>query len=126
MRTRTSQTRKLINVLLNRVGSILDTEVTWLGFLSDATRGDNYKKSHFHRVNPDIHEEPPRLDDTKRLPHLRRRLNYTMKDKLFQEQIGEIARRLIASSFYLEPNTKPKSRPEDNSIVFGMVHPVPL
>ena len=75
--------------------------------MSEATRGDQDDKTRYHRVNPNIGEEPPRLDETKKLSHLRQRMTHVMKDAAFQNQIGVIARRLVASSFYVEVPSKP-------------------
>ena len=108
-RERVPQPRKLFNILVNRVGNILDTELTWLTFMSEATRGDQDDKTRYHRINPSIGEEPPRLDETKKLPHLRHRMAHVMRDPAFHNQIGVIARRLVASSFYVEVPSKPTS-----------------
>lgn len=118
-RERVPQPRKLFNILVNRVGNILDTELTWLTFMSEATRGDQDDKTRYHRINPNIGEEPPRLDETKKLPHLRHRMTYVMRDPAFQNQIGVIARRLVASSFYVEVPSKPTSIQDFDSPVSG-------
>lgn len=113
------QPRKFINILRNRVENILDTELTWLTFMSEATRGDQDDKTRYHRVNPNIGEEPPKLDETKKLSHLRQRMTHVMRDAAFQNQIGVIARRLVASSFYIEVPSKPTSIQEFDSPVSG-------
>lgn len=69
-------------------------------------------------------EAPPKLDDVKMLPDLRRRMQQTMKLVDFQKQIGEVARQLVASSFYVEVPYIPTSPPQDFRIsVFSMVFP---
>ena len=118
-REKVPQPRKFINILVNRVGNILDTELTWLTFMSEAIRGDQDDKSRYHRINPNIGEEPPKLDETKKLPHLRHRMTHVMKNAAFHNQIGEIARRLVASSFYVEVPSKPTSIQEFNSPIPG-------
>lgn len=118
-REKVPQPRKFINILVNRVGNILDTELTWLTFMSEAIRGDQDDKSRYHRINPNIGEEPPKLDETKKLPHLRHRMTHVMKNAAFHNQIGEIARRLVASSFYVEVPSKPTSIQEFNSPISG-------
>lgn len=100
----------------NRVENILDTEVRWLKFMSDANaRGHKDAKSRCWQINPDLTENPPALDDVKKFPDLRRRMHQFMKHAEFQKQIGEIAQRLVASSFYLEIL---KSLSEDSEIIF--------
>ncbi|KAL8929810.1 MAG: hypothetical protein Q9208_000954 [Pyrenodesmia sp. 3 TL-2023] len=101
-----SQPRKWFNILVNRIENILDTEVTWLKFMAEAGHGDDVNRSRYHRINPNIRENPPRLDETRKLPHLRQRMMHVMKEPYFQNQIGEVARRLVASSFYVEAPSK--------------------
>ncbi|KAL8754211.1 MAG: hypothetical protein Q9199_004499 [Rusavskia elegans] len=108
-RHKKSQPRKWFNILVNRIENILDTELRWLAFMAEAGHGDEVNRSRYHRINPNIREDPPRLDETKKLPHLRQRMIHVMKEKYFQNQIAEVARRLVASSFYVEAPTKPRS-----------------
>ena len=113
------QPRKFMNILMNRVGNILDTETTWLTFMSEAKRGDQDDKTRYHRINPNIGEEPPRLDETKKLSYLRQRMTHVVRDTLFHNQIGGIARRLVASAFYVEVPSKPTSIRKFGSTVSG-------
>ena len=113
------QPRKLINILMNRVGNILDTEMTWLTFISEAARGDHDDKTRYHRINPNIGEEPPKMDEIKKLSYLRQRMTHVMKGTAFHNHIGEIARRLVASSFYVEIPSKPTSMGEFDSPLSG-------
>ncbi|KAL8916178.1 MAG: hypothetical protein Q9172_006425 [Xanthocarpia lactea] len=108
-RHKKSQPRKWFNILVNRIENILDTELTWQQFMAESGRGDELNRSRYHRINPNIGEDPPRLDDTKKLPHLRQRMVHVMKEKTFQNQIGEVARRLVASSFYVEVPAKSRN-----------------
>ncbi|KAL8765647.1 MAG: hypothetical protein Q9209_007327 [Squamulea sp. 1 TL-2023] len=109
-RHKKSQPRKwIIDVLVNRIGNILDTEMRWLTFMSEAARGDELNRLRYHRINPNLREDPPKLDEVKKLPHLRKLMNYVMKEQGFQNQVGQVARRLVASSFYVEAPTKPHS-----------------
>lgn len=111
---------KLIKIMKNRVENILDTEIRWLDFMSDANaRGHEDVKNRYWRINPNLMENPPALDDVQKLPVLQRRMHQIMKHADFQKQTGEIARRLVASSFYLEVLT---SLPQDSeNIFYGMV-----
>lgn len=93
---------KILNILKSRVENILDAEMTWLSFMSDAARGDEEFKTRYRRINPNIEEDPPRLDEVKKLHHLRQRMQQIVKYGEFQNQTREIARQLVASSFYVE------------------------
>ncbi|KAL8736432.1 MAG: hypothetical protein Q9166_000224 [cf. Caloplaca sp. 2 TL-2023] len=107
------------NMLVKRIENILDTERTWLTFMSECIRGDENDRKRYQRVNPNLGEQPPKLDETKQLPHLRQRMVHVMKEKAFQDQIGEIARRLVASSFYVETPSKPRSTQSFDCYVSG-------
>ena len=113
---KTTQMGKFIKIMKNRVENILDTEICWLEFMSDANaRGHEDAENRYWRINPDLTENPPALDDVKKFPGLQRRMHQIMKHADFQKQTGEIARRLVASSFYLEVQT---SLPDDSGMVF--------
>lgn len=106
-----TQMSKFVKILKNRVENILDAEISWHEFMSDVdAREHEDARKRYWRVNPNLMEDPPALDDVQKLPLLRRRMHQIMKYADFQEQTGEIARRLVASSFYLE---MPTSLPQD-------------
>lgn len=119
-RKKNSQPRKWFNILVNRIENILDTEMRWLTFMAESGRGDAQNRLRYHRINPNIGEDPPRLDETKKLPHLRQRMVHVMKEKTFQNHIGEVARRLVASSFYVEVPLKHRSVHGFDSSISGM------
>ena len=91
--------------------------------MTEAGHGDEVNRSRYHRINPNIREDPPKLDETKKLPHLQQRMIRVMKEKYFQNQIGEVARRLVASSFYVEAPAKPASVHGLDTSVSGMNKP---
>ena len=122
-RRKTTQMRKVIKILKNRVENILDTELSWLKFMSDATRGDELASTRYRRINPDIGEYPPKLDDVKKLPNLRRRMHQIMKYADFQKKVQEIARQLVASSFYIDVPYLPANPQDFNTSVSGMSSP---
>ena len=109
-----------IKIMKNRVENILDTELRWLDFMSDANaRGHEDAKSRYWRINPNLKGNPPALDDVQKLPNLQREIHLIMKHAEYQQQMGEIARRLVASSFYLEvPTSLP---PDFKNSFYGMV-----
>ena len=88
--------------------------------MAESGHGDELSRSRYHRINPNIGEKPPRLDEKKKLPHLRQRTVHVMKEKTYQNQIGEVARRLVASSFYVEVPAKPRNVHDDDVSVPGM------
>lgn len=121
---KTTQMSKVFKILKNRVENILDTEMSWLKFMSDAARGDEDARTRYRRINPNLTEDPPKLDDIEKLPHLRRRMHQIMKHADFQKQVGEVARQLVASSFYVEVPYIPTGPPQDfKTFVCGMIFP---
>ena len=112
---------KLIKVLKNRVEDILDTEATWLKFLSDVVQGDEEDRSRYRRINPDIGEEPPRLDEADQLPRLQQRVQEMTKNPRYQKQIGGVARCLVASCFYVEISSLPTNFQERDTAITGMI-----
>ena len=94
---------KVIKILKNRVENTLEAEISWLEFISDIdAREDEDARQRYWRINPKLAEAPPAVDDVQKLPLLRHRSHQIIKHADLQRQIGEIARRLVASSFYLE------------------------
>ena len=113
------QTRKLFKVMKNRVESILDTEITWLRFISDVARVDGEDIERYSRINPNIGIDPPKLDETKELPRLQQRVQQKIKDSSYKKQIGGVARRLVASCFYVETSSLPTNVQESDISVTG-------
>ena len=114
-----TQTSKLIKIMKNRVESVLDTETTWLNFMSDAARGNEGDQTRYQRINPNIGIDPPKLDEAKMLPHLKQQI-HQLKDGPYQKQIGKIARQLVASCFYVEISSLPANPQELDTVVTGM------
>lgn len=119
---KTTEMSKVIKLLKSRVENILDTEMSWLKFMSDGARGDEEAITRYQRINPNLQEEPPKLDDVKMLPYLRSKMYRIMWQTDFQKKIGEVARLLVASSFYVDVIYIPTSPPQDsNPYVLGMI-----
>lgn len=121
---KTSQTGKVYKILKHRFENILDTECIWLEFMSGAARGNEDAIKRYRRINPNLGENPPKLDDVKMLPWLRQQMHRIRKQVDFQRQIEEVARRLVAASFYIDVSYTPTSLPQDfNLPVLGMIFP---
>lgn len=117
----TTRVSKIINFMKTRVENILDTELSWLEFMSDASRGDEDARSRYQRINPKLRGDPPKLDDVKMLPHLRIQMQQIKNHAGFQRQIREVARQLVASTFYAEVPYLPTSPTQDLEIfLLGM------
>jgi len=105
-----SKMKQLFKLLKNRIDNILDTEVAWRNFVSDAVGTDPNLQGKYQRINPQIGFEPPRLDEASRLADLQRVVQHKLsKDAALLSQTREIAHRLIASCFYFDKFTQPMS-----------------
>lgn len=122
---KTTYTSKIIKLMKTRAENILDTEMSWLEFMSDvASRGDKDARTRYRRINPNLREDPPKLDDVTMLPQLRLQMNQIIKQADFQRQIREVARQLVASSFYVEVPSIPTSPTQDfGTFAVGMIFP---
>ena len=110
---------RLIGIMKNRVENMLDTEMTWLMFMSDAARGDEDTRMRYRRINPSTGKDPPKLDDIKMLPKLRQGIQSVIKYGDLRKQIEEIARQLVASSFYVEVPRLPISLQDVDTFLSG-------
>lgn len=113
---------KVFRIMRSRVEDVLDTEITWHRFMSDVTRGNENDEGRYQRVNPNIKEDPPKLDETNRLFWLRTKIHHLMEDGVWPKELGKIARRLVASSFYVETATSPASPTVYNTVFAGNLH----
>lgn len=120
---KTTKMTNMISILKNRVENILDTEMTWLKFLSDAARQNKDAENRYKRINPDLWKDPPKLDDINMLPDLRREVRSIMRQGGLKRQIREIARQLVATSFYIESSQVPIHMQESKISVTSKISP---
>jgi len=91
---------KSATMLQNRMNSVLDPEREWHSFHATISNGN--PTGRFYRVNPAIGVEPPSLDDTEKVTDLQRRVRHSLQFSTTEATIGEIAQRLVATSFYFD------------------------
>jgi hypothetical protein len=84
--------------------SVLDAERMWSEFLGRVLGPFPDKKDNrrYIRINPDLGEKVPHLDEKGRLGELQKLTEKWLNKKENRETIRRIAHRLIASSFYFE------------------------
>ena len=115
-----SNMKHLFKLLKNRIDNILDTEIAWRNFTSDAVGENPDLQGKYQRINPEIGSDPPRLDETSKLPDLQRAVQKTLtKDAALVSQTKEVAQRLIASSFYFDKSTMPLNSRGDDLCCYG-------
>ena len=93
-----SHSKSLMKNSIDHIASTLDSEKTWRSYI-DILDPPLSQKGRYVRINPQLEEDPPRLDEVDRLPYIQE----AVRDMLSTDvTIQNIALRLIASSFYFE------------------------
>ncbi|KAK8121780.1 hypothetical protein PG984_010450 [Apiospora sp. TS-2023a] len=93
---------QLYSILRNNMQQTLDCERSWNEFFDNmvtALSTTSFTTSRFRRLNPDVGTIPA-LDEKDKIDDLRRRALESLRHD--QSRIQDIARQLVASSFYLE------------------------
>ncbi|KAF8847153.1 hypothetical protein BDZ45DRAFT_811773 [Acephala macrosclerotiorum] len=97
---------QLFNVIHGRMESILDAEMTWeefVGITADVKTKEN--EYRYIRINPNIGYEPPDIDDVEALQSLQDATTESLSQEM--PVIRNLARLLVASSFYLDLKSPP-------------------
>jgi hypothetical protein len=93
-----------LNIMVNRVDNILNSEQIWLNFKNDTLSSrEESEIRRYQRINPKLGFPPPRLDDKGNLESLEYAVRKNLRDnELYRKKISRISHRLVASSFYFE------------------------
>lgn len=90
-----------------RVDEVVDAELAWADFRNQAVRDTNEAKSRrFIRFNPDLDKEPPSADNKSEMISLQNNVRKRLQTAHRQAALRNVAHRLVASSFYLELQSK--------------------
>ena len=93
-----SHGKSLYKLALDHIASALDSEKAWLDYIDNIQLPENHR-ARYVRLNPQLEEDPPSLDDVNRMLEIQG----IVREKLSSEyQIQMLALQLIASSFYFE------------------------
>ena len=100
----TSQGTLLTCCKVNRIDKILDAEREWKQFLADISDGKQNLEdiSRYIRINIDLGEDPPALDDKSKLTYIQSKTLAILRTAECQSFVEQVAHRLIASSFYFQ------------------------
>ncbi|KAK8075762.1 hypothetical protein PG997_010425 [Apiospora hydei] len=94
--------RQLYSILRNNMQQTLDCERSWNEFFDNmvtALSTTSFTTSRFRRLNPDVGTIPA-LDEKDKIDDLRRRAQESLRRD--RSRIQDVARQLVASSFYFE------------------------
>jgi hypothetical protein len=98
-------TPRLLEMILNRVDSILDCDRAWISFLSDEMSSQSHR---YQRLNLNLGDAFPKLDEKDKLLQLQDIVRKELKgNTVLRRQVEEVARQLVASSFFFERNVIP-------------------
>ena len=93
-----SQFKALYRIADYHIASALDSEKAWHSYMSVLQPPSNHREKYI-RVNPQLNENPPRLDEVERMSYIQEMVREMLCS---DDRIQKVALRLIASSFYFE------------------------
>ncbi|KAK6860680.1 hypothetical protein PG995_004316 [Apiospora arundinis] len=108
--------RQLYSILRNNMEQTLDCERSWNEFYDNmitVLATTPFTTSRFRRLNPDVGIIPA-LDEKDKIEDLRRKARESLRRD--QPRIQDVARQLIASTFYFELNTN-NPEPESDGMI---------
>lgn len=89
----------------------LDSQRTWEEFLS--LRGPSRQdRARYHRLNPELNVQPPKLDEVDQLEYLEEVTRFHMGG---DHKLQTLARQLVATSFYFEATADTRDDANDNT-----------
>jgi len=95
-----SNWRNLLQILTNNMELALDCDKAWDDYYHLAAPSISRPSKRLFRINPTIPGILPSLDDVHRMPGLQ---SDVRKYLATEPKIMEVARQLVASSFYFDP-----------------------
>ncbi|KAK5153225.1 hypothetical protein LTS14_007870 [Recurvomyces mirabilis] len=101
------EARKASRWRSKRVDDVLDAEIAWVDFRNYAVRERSEAKGRrFIRFNPDLDREPPAQDSRNDIEALQVNVRRRLHTPHRMAALRNVAHRLVASSFYLELQSK--------------------
>lgn len=95
-----SQGMFLANLARDHIAASMDSEQTWRDY-RHAKTVRSQEKYRYIRLNTLLRNNPPRLDDVSKMDELRRETRKQFENDL---NVKKLARRLVATSFYFQPD----------------------
>ena len=93
-----SHGKALYKIAVDHIASTLDSEKAWHSYMNVLQPPSNHR-SKYIRINPQLNEDPPRLDEVERMSYIQDMVREML---MSDDKIQKVALRLIASSFYFE------------------------
>ncbi|KAI0433875.1 acyl transferase/acyl hydrolase/lysophospholipase [Xylaria sp. FL1042] len=113
--------RTIFTMINYQIQLNMDSERRWAAWSEPYLR-DPYWKDRLYRLNPDLGEEPPAMDDMNKVNSLSNNVAGWIENHVeIQEKINEIACSLVASSFYFELDGKPVQAQDSSVRLCGFI-----
>lgn len=90
--------KSLLKIAYDHVMSALNSEEAWHAYMNVLSPPSNQRSKYF-RLNPELDEEPPLLDQVEHMSIIKQKVNLIMCDN---NVVQRLASHLIASSFYFQ------------------------
>ena len=117
-----SHGKSLMKIAIDHIASSLDSEKAWRSYM-DVLHPPPNQKAKYIRINPQLNENPPGLDEVDRLPYIQ---EIVRQMSSLDVNIQNVALRLIASSFYFEKSQPVELAPDGSIHVKGLSPKWPL
>ena len=105
-----------MKIAIDHIASGLDSEKIWRSYM-DVLHPPPSQRARYVRINPQMKENPPSLDEVDRLDYMKEVVREMMSTDI---SIQDVALRLIASSFYFEKSQTVAS--EGSILIKGLLH----
>ena len=117
-----SHGKALYRIAVDHIASALDSEKAWHSYMNVLQPPSEYRTKYV-RINPQINEHPPRLDEVERMSYIQDIVREMLGS---DEKIPKVALRLIASSFYFEKSQSVEIASNGRVQIKGMSHAHPF
>jgi hypothetical protein len=110
-----SHGKSLLKIAIDHIASTLDSEKVFQNYMSILPfTGDH--RLRYVRINPQLSEDPPRLDEVDRLSYIQTIVRGQMAES---PQIKKVARQLVATSFFFEKAEAAKIHIDGSVLSYG-------
>ena len=116
-----SHGKSLMKIATDHIASTLDSEKTWRSYMNVLHPPPSHK-ARYIRINPQLKENPPSLDEVERLPYIQEVVREMLATDV---SIQNVALRLIASSFYFEKSQAVELKSDGSVNITGLFPKAP-
>ncbi|KAI4204204.1 MAG: hypothetical protein LQ350_001395 [Teloschistes chrysophthalmus] len=113
-----SHGKSLYKIAVDHIATARDSEKAWEDYMSILQPPQEHL-SRFVRLNPQLLEDPPRVDDVECLQQIKATARTQM---MHNERIPVLALQLVASCFYFEKSAAAELQPDDTYECKGEIH----